>query len=503
MATDRTLNGVGADSEEAPVSFITSESPSDPLGRQDGAALILALVILVLLASAVLLDRLNAAVAPAPFRDPVSVEALAGAKDALIAWAATHPDTPGLLPFPDRNDDGTPDYDGTADCVSPGPVAAGHLLGRFPIQGEQAGCATTIGMSVEVVDSAGEPLWYAVSRNLVRGGDGGPINPDSGDLATQPWITVRDQTGAVISNRVAAVIIAPGPALTGQDRSAISANPLVEYPKYLESVTIGPDTFSNADADGCLDDNVGCGVPEAEDFIIYPHTVDAFNDRLVLITIDELMRAVEDRVLGETVQALKSYKSSYTVAAPFYPWMSTFTDPRSPQDVATGGSATSLVDTGTDFVAAGVSDGDLVRNLTDGSIGPVAAGGVTATTLTLEGLIGGAGNTFAVGDGYVVHAPDKFQGNSGSTGMEGMLPLHYPNEVFQTGFTVNWNYAGEANDDAWLKWDDGNIALIPTENDVDHFSSNSAAGDVTILPVDADNGLGGRHLAAPQQKRKR
>ncbi len=217
------------------MSFITPESPSEPLGRQHGAALILALVILVLLASAALLDRLNAAVAPAPFRDPVSVEALAGAKDALIAWAATHPDTPGLLPFPDRNDDGTPDYDGTADCVSPGPVAAGHLLGRFPIQGEQAGCATTIGMSVEVVDSAGEPLWYAVSRNLVRGGDGGPINPDSGDLAAQPWITVRDQTGAVISNRVAAVIIAPGPALSGQDRSTIDANPLLEYPKYLES----------------------------------------------------------------------------------------------------------------------------------------------------------------------------------------------------------------------------------------------------------------------------
>lgn len=44
--------------------------------------------------------------------------------------------------------------------------------------------------------------------------------------------------------RIAAVIIAPGPALTGQDRSSIDSNPAIEYPKYLESVTIGPDTFN-------------------------------------------------------------------------------------------------------------------------------------------------------------------------------------------------------------------------------------------------------------------
>jgi hypothetical protein len=433
------------------VNSTTSESASIALRRQRGAALIVAMVVLVLLASAILLDRLNAAVAPSPSRDPASVEALAEAKQALIAWAATHPDTPGLLPFPDRNDDGA--YDGAADCISPGPVAAGHLLGRFPIQGEQAGCTTSIGMSMDVVDSAGERLWYAVSRNLVRGGAGGPINPDLGDLAAQPWITVRDQTGGIISPRVAAVIIAPGPSLSGQDRENFSTDPAVEYPKYLESITIGPDTFSNADADGCLDDNVGCGVPEAEDFIIYPNTVDMFNDRLVFITVDELMRAVEDRVLGEAVRALGSYRNSYTVAAPYYPWMSTFSTPRTPQGVATGGSITTLVDAGTDFVAAGVS----------------ATGGVTATTLTLEGLIGGTGNTFTVGDGYVVHASDKFLGDFGAT--EGMLPLHYPNEVFQTGFTVNWNYSGEKNDDVG-----GDPSLQPTVAEVD----GGGFGDLTV-----------------------
>lgn len=167
---------------------MNSESIGNLPWRQRGAALLVTLIILVLLTTAILLDRLNAVATPAPFGDRKSGETLARAKDALIAWAAAHPDHPGLLPFPDRNDDATPNYDGTADCVSAVSLASGDLLGRFPIQGEQTG--------------AGLPL------------------------------------------RIAAVIIAPGPALTGQDRSSIDSNPAIEYPKHLESVTIGPDTFN-------------------------------------------------------------------------------------------------------------------------------------------------------------------------------------------------------------------------------------------------------------------
>jgi hypothetical protein len=438
------------------------------------------MVVLVLLASAILLDRLNAAVAPSPSRDPGSIEALASAKQALIAWAATHPDTPGLLPFPDRNDDGT--YDGAADCISPGPVAAGHLLGRFPIRGEQAGagCTTTIAMSVEFADSAGQRLWYAVSRNLVRGGAGGPINPDLGDLAAQPWISVRDQTGAVISPRVAAVIIAPGPSLSGQNRGTIDTDPLVEYPRYLESITIGPDTFSNADADGCLDDNVGCGVPEAEDFIIYPNTADTFNDRLVFITVDELMRAVEDRVLGEAAQALKFYRGLGDI----YPWLAPFTDPRpKTQGFATGGTATSLTDIDANFLTAAVVPGDLVRNLTDGSARSVSTV-VSATSLTLfsTGLAGGTNNVFNANDAYVIEPSGNFDGVNGT--LAGFMPMSFPGKTFQTGFTVNWNYSGEKNSDTNAFTVGVDDHVVPTVDDVDHFSSNSAAGDVTILPAD-------------------
>jgi hypothetical protein len=162
--------------------------------RQRGATLLIILGILVLLTSAILLDRLNAAVAPTPSRDPTSVNNLAKAKEALIAWAATHPDTPGLLPFPDRNDEGTPDYDGTADCVAAGTVGPAHLLGSFPTRGELAllGCAADVPMAIEITDSSGQRLWYAVSQNLVRGGGGGLVNPDIGELGVHPWIVVKD-----------------------------------------------------------------------------------------------------------------------------------------------------------------------------------------------------------------------------------------------------------------------------------------------------------------------
>jgi len=441
------------------------------LHTQQGAALLIFLAVLILVAAALLLDKLNAAVAPSPARDPVSIDSLARAKDALIAWSATHPNTPGLLPFPDRNDDdllATADaparYDGNSDCDVAGAIASTHLLGRFPFAGEQVGCTTgaNVAMSVDVGDSSGAGLWYAVSQNLVLGGNGGPINPDIAEVATQPWITVRDQTGALISNRVAAVIIAPGTALAAQNRSAVAPGAA----NYLDSLTVGANTWNNADADGCPDVG-GCGTP-LEEFIVNPNPQpgDNFNDRLVYITIDELMRAVEDRVLGEAANALRTYRGNNP--GNNYPWMSAFSDPRSPQGIATGGSATSLVDGTANFVAT-VSDFDLVRNLTDGSIGRVAAAGVTATTLTLEGLVGGTGNAFAAGDRYVIHAPTMFEGNAGT--LEGMLPVHYPNELFRTGFTINWNFDNETqnvggdpslqpSDQTPEEWD--NLALTVT-----------------------------------------
>lgn len=72
---------------------------------------------------------------------------------------------------------------------------------------------------------------------------------------------------------------------------------------------------------------------------------------------------------------------------------------------ATGGSRTSLVDTGADFVAGGVTRGMVVQSVTDRSYGVVDT--IATTTLTLQdvGLIGGISNSIGSGQTYIVKGP--------------------------------------------------------------------------------------------------
>lgn len=69
---------------------------------------------------------------------------------------------------------------------------------------------------------------------------------------------------------------------------------------------------------------------------------------------------------------------------------------------ATGGSATTLVDSGADFVTDGILQYQFVRNVVTGDTFAVATGGVTATTLTLAGTPSGA-SAFINGQGYEIY----------------------------------------------------------------------------------------------------
>jgi hypothetical protein len=281
--------------------------------RQSGIAVLMLLTLLVLVGAALLLQALNAAGRESR-QELATTRALIQAKDALIGLAVSHPVDPGMLPFPDRSNDGN--YDGGADCLPVTVLVSNtHLLGHLPWQGQGGPCIGDPGAMGDLRDGTGAPLWYAVSENLVRRSDGSafqdpPINPDWADLAPWPWITVRGGDGAVLSDRVAFVVIAPGVPLPGQSRSGLPAPA-----DYLDSVTIGGTTHSNADFD--------------QDFIIHPdsrRTADAgdsFNDRLVYVTIDELMPGIERRVLGTVAQALRTYRDDFGV----YPWLSPFGDP--------------------------------------------------------------------------------------------------------------------------------------------------------------------------------
>lgn len=378
--------------------------------KQSGAALLVFLLLIIVSAATLLVDRLNAGIRSSIYNPETSVQ-LEEAKTALISWAVNHPVNPGTLPMPDRNGDG--DYDGDSDCYNGGPIGNNLLLGRLPWRdypspctdaGTLTGLQLPSGITSDVgSDRSGRVLWYAVSHNLVYENPEYPfISPAITDKQAG-WITVRDSSGTVISDRVAFVVISPGPALSpfancagmsyaGQDRSAAAPN----IGNYLDSVTIGGTTYSNADYD--------------QDFIMYPNSIatnddtdqercDQFNDQLEFVTIDELMDVVSRRALNEAANALSGWHTNYGAL----PWLSPFSDPKSDPKPLTGqasSASNNLVDNSVDFTELGVAVGDIVWNLTDGSRAAVT--NVAATTLTLGNLRFGSDNTFSVDDEYFV-----------------------------------------------------------------------------------------------------
>ena len=307
--------------------------------RQRGAALLTALTATLLAGTSFMLARMEDTAAPRAREAVVTARALADAKRAIVGWSVgaglagdgtEH--APGLLPFPDRNND-TGGYDGRADCVTQG-LSDRHLIGRLARAGETSPCPGRA-LGVELRDGSGEPLWYAVSRNVVnyRGGSSldPPINPDLLDATpAYPWIRVIDADGGVVTANdgdpleIAAVVIAPGPPLAGQTRSGAAPG----ADEYLDSVAVDGVSYDNADSDGCRDAVAGasahtdCPGRTGEEFILYPDSrgtaneTDSFNDRIAWVSAEELLEAAEARALGTLTSVLERYRSRHGA----YPW---------------------------------------------------------------------------------------------------------------------------------------------------------------------------------------
>lgn len=247
-------------------------------------------------------------------QDEKTMHVLNEAKSALIAWSVSHPNFPGIMPFPDRNDDPNK-YDTRSDCVTVG-LNGSHLIGRLPVLSDVNCVSPQNGLGFSLLDGGGEQLWYSVSQNLIRksAADALPvINPGIVNVPTVPWFVVRNRNGVIISDRVAVVIFSPGAPLPNQDRSGGGA----DANQYLDKVVMADgtqyknygyqDIATNPVQEFIIGDDyrrVSKTDPTYKDQSVEPYY---YNDKLVYITIDELMAALEARAAGALKNSLLNY----------------------------------------------------------------------------------------------------------------------------------------------------------------------------------------------------
>lgn len=265
--------------------------------KQRGAALMVMLVIMVIGSAAFLVSSLSRPGAQIE-RDRITIEALAQAKGALIAYAVSRGDVvgtrPGDLPCPDTDAPPPPGTINNNYGAAEGSCTAG-AIGRLPWK--------TLGIS-ELVDESGEPLWYAISGNFRDANDNPPpINSD-----TVGSLDVYDNDGTTLltpaGSKAVAVVFAPGKIIGSQQRSSASGKTTAT--NYLDT---GPNSRNNATGP-----------------FISANKTDTFNDRLIYITTDQLLPAIEKRVAGEIKNQLNAYYSAWHA----FPFAAVFNDPSNP-----------------------------------------------------------------------------------------------------------------------------------------------------------------------------
>ena len=313
---------------------------------QQGVALIILLALLGIVVIGVLLTIARSS-AEAVERDKRTIEALAKAKEALIAYAVSvQPDTSakrlGDLPCPDLNNDG--------DTTLPEATCTTSIqrIGRLPWK--------KLGIG-DLRDGNGERLWYALSANFQRTtvnqcpivGGPGCLNSE-----TPGTISVRDSRGnilhdgttaandpTVVPTGAIAVIFSPGPVLTRlgagtpQDRSCAGdadvpgceQSGVCSGPVYTATARCNPVNYLDV-----ADATVAPALPGIEDnqdfadstttngFISGP-IVDAannpiVNDTLLVLRYSGLIPRLEQRVAGEGLRCLEDYFG----AMGHYPW---------------------------------------------------------------------------------------------------------------------------------------------------------------------------------------
>ncbi|MBL0142719.1 MAG: hypothetical protein IPP91_11615 [Betaproteobacteria bacterium] len=311
-----------------------------PPFRERGIALV---AIAAILAIAVL-TALTAAIARSaagPRRAAITDQALATAREALTAHATSRPLDeivgPGYLPCPDLDDDGWAE----STCGSmTGETGQWQRLGRLPWK--------TLGLP-DLRDAHGERLWYAVSSKH-KGLLNCTVSPACLDMSPEAalgTITIRDASGTVIHDGTSpspyepgrggavAVIFAPGPPIarwagngastTTQARtceggrcnaaghcltSPPTLTPKCNPANYLDR-SPGP-AYADEDNARFVDRNDAAGRAGNRDGFIHGPIAGRdgtvwVNDRLAVISYDDLMPRVMRRVAEEVSACLRDY----------------------------------------------------------------------------------------------------------------------------------------------------------------------------------------------------
>lgn len=327
--------------------------PADSRRRQSGAALLLMMLVVIVSAAAVLVTKLGRN-STGLGQLLVTQAALADAKDALLGYALSYPDTNGnaaiQLPCPDLDASGST-LDGDAHTLNCG---AGDItmMGRLPWR--------TLGIAPPR-DGAGACIWYAVSGAYKSAGAATApmINPDSnGQLELYQSETGTLIEGQTPDERPVAVIMAPGPAIDTQSRQAVSS------PGQQCSDDFTAASFLEADSAIGVSNAVLSGGAGLEQFVKAAGSVASLNDRVITISRREMADLVYGRHDFDTSIATLTNLLARCVAA------YGLANPGGPNDLRLPWPApTSLtdyrVDGQYDDVAGGVLSGRLADSVAD------------------------------------------------------------------------------------------------------------------------------------------
>ena len=285
--------------------------------QQAGYALLIILIVLMGIGGVVAANFTQEVKERAEFeRHLHNKRVLAEAKQALLQYTYNYPVNnpsrgPGRLPCPDTDNDGLPDP--SFNCIN-----GGEMVGRLPWADSELNLP-------DLRDASGERLWYAVSQNFAN-----TISPSANDVinsSTVGTITVEDQTGQVLfdgatGGGVAAVIIAPGPAIDRngvfQNRSADENDPV----NYLDTIVWpGEDAPPPSDNAEFINGN-------SNGFILGPVDdlatgIQLVNDQFILITAEEVIEVAEKATLQAYRTAILNYLSN---TGNQYPWLYNYTD---------------------------------------------------------------------------------------------------------------------------------------------------------------------------------